>query len=223
MTTTLPRADNSQVSKAELLRQLKRAMLSDSAIADSDLAQTATQLVWGDGSPEARIMLIGEAPGAMEDKSGRPFVGQAGKLLDKCLDLVDLVREKDVWITNLVKYRPPANRDPSSAEKALYASYLDKEINIIQPQVIVTLGRHAGSHFIRDLQISRQHGHQQIVQRRLANGERLELLVMPFYHPAAALYNSHLLPILEQDFLNLVSIIKKNNNHNEQTSFLPSD
>ena len=200
-------SDNTRVSKTELLEQLKKSMLEDRGIMESDLAKNASQLVWGDGNPQARIILIGEAPGASEDKAGRPFVGQAGQLLEECLQLINLSRLQDVWITNLVKHRPVANRDPSPAEKQAYAPYLDREIDIIDPKIIIPLGRHAGSYFIDDLRISHQHGQAKEICRKSADGREKSFLVVPFYHPAAGLYNSNLLPTIKQDFLNLQKVL----------------
>ena len=199
--------NNTQAFKAELLEQLQRTMLEDRHISSGPLAGSATQLVWGDGNPAAKIVLIGEAPGAAEDKAGRPFVGQAGGLLEECLDGIGLSRQEDVWITNLVKHRPPANRDPSDEEKLLYAPYLEQELAVIRPAVVIPLGRHAGSYFIKDLAISRQHGQVKEIEHIFADGETGNLSIMPFYHPAAALYNPHLLPLIKGDFAKLKEIL----------------
>ena len=194
-------------AKDKALETLRREMLADSEITGGELAKEATQLVWGDGSPEARVIFIGEAPGANEDKLGRPFVGQAGKLLESCLESIGLKREHDVWISNLVKHRPPSNRDPLPAEKNLYSPYLDREISIIEPQLIVPLGRHAARHFMPDFSLSRQHGQPSHLKRRFGTKE-LELELLPFYHPAAALYNPSLLPLIREDFLTLGRLLK---------------
>ena len=193
--------------KASALEALRLEMLIDRSIVESDLARSATQLVWGDGSPEARILFVGEAPGATEDKSGRPFVGRAGQLLERCLKLIGLQRSQDVWITNLVKHRPPANRDPLPAEKVLYAPYLDREISIIEPLLIIPLGRHAACHFLPNCSLGQDHGRIQHLKRRL--GDKLsDLTLVPFYHPAAAIYNQRLLPTLEADFIALKPYLK---------------
>ena len=199
--------DNPAKHRAELLEQLRRTIVTDRQIMATEPARTATQLVWGDGNPAAKVVFIGEAPGASEDKAGRPFVGQAGKLLEDCLREVGLSRTEDVWITNLVKHRPPANRDPSEAEKGLYADYLDQELAVIRPAVIIPLGRHAASHFLSDFSISRQHGQARQVNYEFADGSSEELFIMPFYHPAAALYNPHLLTVIKEDFSKLQSIL----------------
>ena len=123
----------------------------------SDLADQATQLVMGDGNPDADIVFIGEAPGKNEDLQGKPFVGTAGKFLDEMLKSANLQRS-DVYITNIVKYRPPNNRDPLPEEKRQFWPYLLRQLEIIQPKAILTLGRHSGGGFIPGLQISKEHG-----------------------------------------------------------------
>ena len=160
-----------------------------------ELAAQATQLVMGDGNPDADIVFIGEAPGKKEDETGKPFVGASGKFLDQMLEAAGLNRE-DVYITNIVKYRPPNNRDPSKAEKAEFWPYLLRQLEIIQPNVIVTLGRHSGMNFIPDLVISRDHG-----QGRQVVLEKKTYFVVPLYHPAAALYNGSMRQTLIDDFI----------------------
>ena len=181
------------------LEDLKQRMLADSRLLDSDLAKSATQLVFGAGNPEAQLMFVGEAPGAQEDKLGQPFVGAAGQFLQDCLGRFQLARA-DVWITNLVKYRPPNNRDPLPEEKALHAPYLKEEIDLVQPQWIITLGRHAGLHFAPDLRLGQQHG------RKVADYQGAQpASVYAFYHPAAALYRSELKEVIEADFARFFS------------------
>jgi DNA polymerase len=155
--------------------------------------------VLGEGNPEAEIMFIGEAPGEQEDKLGRPFVGPAGKLLDQLLSGIGLKRE-EVYISNVVKYRPPANRDPTDEEKKQCMPWLMLEIAIIRPKVIVPLGRHALGHFFTTLNISAAHGKE----HRLPNGT----VVVPIYHPAAALHNPGLRSALENDFLALKAALE---------------
>ena len=193
--------------KSQALKELRSEILADRNIIESDLASAATQLVFGDGNPEARILFVGEAPGASEDKSGRPFVGRAGQLLERCLQLIGLQRSQDVWITNLVKHRPPFNRDPLPQEKALYAPYLDREIAIIEPLLIVPLGRHAARHFLPNCSLSQDHGRIHQLKRHLED-KLFDLRLVPFYHPAAAIYNQRLLPTLEADFIALKSYLK---------------
>ena len=168
-----------------------------------DLCGQATQLVIGDGDLDADIVFIGEAPGKNEDQQGIPFVGAAGKLLDEMLAAAGVAR-RDVYITNIVKYRPPNNRDPSPEEKAAFWPYLLRELEIIEPKVIVTLGRHSGGYFISDLQISNDHGNP----RQITIHGR-EWLVVPLYHPAAALYNRSLRQTLVDDFQRIPRIIEK--------------
>src|SRR3712207_2090084 len=106
------------------------------------LKEGATQLVFGDGNPDAEIVFIGEAPGKNEDIQGKPFVGAAGRFLDEMLAMIDLKRD-DIYITNIVKYRPPGNRDPKPDEKKVFLPYLQSQLEVIQPKVVVTLGRHS--------------------------------------------------------------------------------
>lgn len=159
------------------------------------LAEQATQLVMGDGNPNADIVFIGEAPGKNEDEQGLPFVGAAGKFLNEMLEAAGLVRG-DVYITNIVKYRPPNNRDPEPMEKREFWPYLMRQLEIIRPRVIITLGRHSGAAFIPDLRISRDHG-----RPRKVKYHDHEFLVIPLYHPAAALYNGSMRQVLIDDFL----------------------
>lgn len=161
----------------------------------AELAAGATQLVMGAGNPDAEIVLIGEAPGKKEDETGQPFVGASGRFLDEMLAAAGMERG-DVYITNIVKYRPPANRDPSKAEKAEFWPYLRRQLEIIQPKVILTLGRHSGMGFVPDLVISEQHGQP----RQLEMGDN-QWTVIPLYHPAAALYNGSMRQVLIDDFV----------------------
>lgn len=167
----------------------------------SELATGATQLVMGSGNPDADIVLVGEAPGRSEDEQGLPFVGASGKFLDVMLEGAGLSRD-DIYITNIVKYRPPNNRDPSIAEKAEFWPYLIRQIEIIQPRAIVTLGRHSGAAFLPDLHISDDHGRPHWVE--LGGAERL---IVPLYHPAAALYNGKLRQTLLDDFCRLPELV----------------
>ncbi len=181
------------MSKQADLDNLAKEIITQSVC--SDLAAQATQLVMGDGNADADIVFIGEAPGKNEDEQGKPFVGAAGKFLNEMLEAADLKRE-DVYITNIVKYRPPNNRDPLPEEKREFWPYLMRQLEIIQPKVIITLGRHSGAAFIPDLHISRDHGHARTV--RFHDNE---WLVIPLYHPAAALYNGGMRQVLIDDFL----------------------
>lgn len=160
-----------------------------------NLAKTAKHLVFGEGSPNAKVMFIGEAPGKKEDETGRPFVGASGKFLDELLEGIGL-RRKDVYITSILKYRPPNNRDPRADEKAAFWPYLLAQIQAVSPKLIVALGRHSGLCFLPQLQIGKDHG------QVFAYGQ---WQVLPLYHPAAALYNGSLRQTLARDF----EIIKK--------------
>lgn len=168
-----------------------------------ELAESATQLVMGSGNPNADIVFIGEAPGKQEDLQGLPFVGASGRFLDEMLKAAGLVRD-DVYITNIVKYRPPDNRDPSVEEKRAFWPYLMRQLEIIQPKAVITLGRHSGMCFISDLVISKDHG-----RARRVSYHELELLVIPLYHPAAALYNGSMRQTLIDDFVRVPEIIQQ--------------
>ncbi|KKW38323.1 hypothetical protein A2454_03650 [Candidatus Peribacteria bacterium RIFOXYC2_FULL_55_14] len=147
--------------------------------------------VLGEGNPKADIMFIGEAPGQKEDELKRPFVGPAGQFLDELLASIGL-RRGDVYISNVVKYRPPNNRDPTDEEKEQCMPWVKLEIAIIRPKVIVPLGRHALGHFFPKLGMTQAHGKPQ----KLTDG----ITVFPIYHPAAALHNGSLRQALEDDF-----------------------
>jgi DNA polymerase len=154
-----------------------------------EICEQATRLVPGEGAADARVVLVGEAPGAAEDRSGRPFVGNAGRLLSTVLEGAGLHRE-DVFITNVVKARPPGNRDPRADEVAHHLPFLDAQLEVIRPRLLVPLGRHALRRFAPGLAIADVHGH--VVER---DGRTL----FPMYHPAAALHNPRLLPTLVDD------------------------
>ncbi len=168
-----------------------------------DLAATATNLVMGDGNINADIVFIGEAPGKNEDLQGLPFVGAAGKFLNEMLAAADMQRS-DVYITNIVKYRPPNNRDPLPDEKKAFWPYLLKQLQIIKPKVVITLGRHSMEYFLPDMKISQVHGQP----KRIQFGDD-KLVIIPLYHPAAALYNGSLRQTLIDDFLSVPKIIEK--------------
>jgi DNA polymerase len=144
----------------------------------------------GDGPPDAAILFIGEAPGYHEDRQGRPFVGPAGQLLNEMLSGIGLRREQ-VFVTNLVKHRPPGNRDPEPEEIAACRGFLDRQIELVNPRVIVTLGRFAMEKFMPGVRISQVHGQARQIQGRT---------FVPAIHPAAALHNGSWRPLLEQDF-----------------------
>lgn len=175
-----------------------------------ELAEQATQLVFGDGNPEAEIVLIGEAPGKNEDLQGKPFVGASGKFLDEMLEMIGLKRP-DIYITNIVKYRPPGNRDPMPAEKKVFLPYLQSQLEVIQPKVVVTLGRHSMNCFLPDLQISKVHGQPKRAKLSLKDDsdDTLEVVILPLFHPAAALYNPLQRQTLIDDFAVIPAIIQK--------------
>lgn len=173
MTLTLP-------ALAEKLKEWKGCELSKTS-----------NPVLGEGNAHAGIMFIGEAPGEQEDRQGRPFVGPAGKFLDELLSSIGLER-KDVYISNVVKFRPPGNRDPTPEEKEQCMPWLKMEIALIKPNIIVPLGRHALGHFLARESISNAHGKPY----KLTSA----VMLFPIYHPAAALHNGGLRQSLRDDF-----------------------
>lgn len=157
---------------------------------DKSLPLQESNFVFGEGSAESDVMFVGEAPGASEDKLGRPFVGRAGKLLDKLIADIGWKRES-VYISNIVKRRPPENRDPFPDELEAYRPYLTEEIELLNPKIIAPLGRYSMNYILPNAKISNDHG------RVFWWGERL---VIPLYHPAAALRSTGVLKALEIDF-----------------------
>ncbi len=185
--------------KEEALSQLAADIVNSNVC--PELAQSAKQLVMGDGNVNADVIFIGEAPGKKEDELGIPFVGAAGKFLDEMLLEANLKRS-DVYITNIVKYRPPNNRDPLPEEKEAFTPYLDKQLEIIEPKIIVTLGRHSMEHFLPGMKISQVHGQPK---------RKEEIVYLPLYHPAAALYNGGLRQTLVDDFKKIPNILSQIN------------
>ena len=166
------------------------------------LSQTRTQVVFGSGSPTAELMFVGEAPGFHEDKQGIPFVGAAGKLLGKLLEGIGMTRE-DVYIANVLKCRPPGNRDPLPEEIQACEGHLFRQIELIQPTLVATLGNFATKLLSgKPTGITRVHGAEQEVT---LGGSRV--LLYPLYHPAAALYTPAMLKVLEQDFARLPELL----------------
>jgi DNA polymerase len=166
------------------------------------LAEGRTQVVFGSGHPQADLMFVGEAPGFHEDKQGVPFVGQAGKLLDKLLAGIGLTRS-DVFVANVLKCRPPGNRDPQPDEIQACEGHLWKQIELIQPKVVATLGNFATKLLSgRQLGITRVHGQE---QETTLGGNKV--LLYPLYHPAAALYTPRMLEVLESDFRRLPELL----------------
>lgn len=247
------------MTKQQQLDQIKADIIEKDVC--PNLAKTATQLVFGDGDPEADIVFIGEAPGKQEDEQGLPFVGASGKFLAEMLASIHLKREQ-VYITNIVKYRPPNNRDPLPEEKLSFLPYLQHQLEVIKPLLVVTLGRHSGEAFIPGLKISEDHGQPKRLRLRLTHREHdqasamqgvgeqrteeypeyaegvaepttqqrtaklgsasssarrqdeLVIVVIPLYHPAAALYNGGMRQTLLDDFgliPEILNKIRKNN------------
>ena len=197
-------------SKADLLLELKQNIWQDKSL---PLRASATNIVFGKGNPEAKLLFIGEAPGAKEDLQGIPFVGAAGKQLNTLLQNIGLTIE-DVYIANILKYRPPNNRDPNPEEIASHTPFLIEQIKIIQPEIIATLGNFSTKFMLARCNtekmktiagITALHGKPTEVQL-----EEQKVTIIPLYHPAAMLYNPKLRPTQQEDF----QIIKKLlNNH----------
>jgi len=187
--------------KQEKLHELNKKMLACSTCV---LRGTCQQVVPGEGSADAEIMFIGEGPGKKEDELGRPFVGAAGKFLDEMLGIINLKRE-NVYIANVVKCRPPQNRDPLPEEAAACWPWLMAQIKIIQPKLIVTLGRHSMERFLPNQKISQIHG--KALRREI--DEIGKQVFYTLYHPAAALYNGSMREVLIKDFKRIPKIIEK--------------
>jgi DNA polymerase len=168
------------------------------------LAQARTQVVFGVGSPDADLMFVGEAPGFHEDQQGIPFVGQAGQLLTRLLAGIGMARE-DVFVANVLKCRPPGNRDPAPDEIEACESHLFRQIELIRPRVVATLGNFATKLLSgKQTGITRVHGQE---QERTLGGHRV--LLYPLYHPAAALYTPAMLRVLEEDFRRLPQLLAR--------------
>ena len=176
---------------------LKEVAAEVSTCPKCDLCKSRTKAVPGEGNPHARIMFIGEGPGFHEDRQGRPFVGPAGQFLEELLASINLKRA-DVFITNVVKCRPPGNRDPLPAEINACNDYLERQIAAINPQVIVTLGRHSMEKFFGGEKISSIHGRARKVDGRIC---------IAMYHPAAGLHQQNLKDTIRSDFKKIPQII----------------
>ncbi|MFH1561324.1 MAG: uracil-DNA glycosylase [Patescibacteria group bacterium] len=166
------------------------------------LFKTATKSVPGDGNPETNLVFIGEAPGRWEDQKGIPFVGAAGNLLNKLLVQINLDRQ-DVFIANILKHRPPNNRDPLPDEIIACTPFLKQQLLIIKPKLVVTLGRFAMNYFIPDVFISKVHGQ---VKEIIWN--QIKLTILPIYHPAAALRNGQAMRALVEDFQQIPKLVE---------------
>lgn len=183
------------MDKETLLKEIEKSI----RVCDKcRLYKTATHPVPGEGNPQAELVFIGEAPGETEDKTGRPFVGRAGRLLETLLAKIGYRRE-DVWIGNIIKHRPPQNRDPLPDEILACKPYLTEQLKILSPKIIVTLGRFALSYFYSDGKISRDRGN--LLQTGKFN-------VFPVYHPAAALRSPQMYKDLETDMLKIPGLLE---------------
>lgn len=168
------------------------------------LKDVATQPVYEINPPKSGIVFIGEAPGKNEDLQGQPFVGAAGKFLDELLREIGFARE-DVYVSNIVKYRPPSNRDPLDKEKDSCRVWLNSELMFIKPKVIVTLGKHSLGRFVEGASITASHG--QVFEHRS------NIPIFAMYHPAAALYNPNLKEIMREDFKKLKEFLDSTKNN----------
>jgi DNA polymerase len=188
-------------TKAEQLEKLNKEWAET---CPCGLGDTGAQAVPGEGSADADIMFVGEAPGKKEDLEGRPFIGAAGKFLNNMLESIKMSRS-DVYITNIVKFRPPNNRDPLPNEIESSWPWLQAQIEIIQPKLIVFLGRHALNRFFPGEQISKVHGN--LIKKKFKKISVENFFAL--YHPAAALYNGGMRETLMNDFKKLPMVIKK--------------
>lgn len=174
---------------------------------DIDIAKTCLNPVPGEGDADAKLMFIGEAPGAQEDKLGRPFVGASGKFLAEMLEDIGMARE-EVYITNIVKFRPPNNRDPRKEEIEACLPYLIEQIKVIQPKLVIFLGRHSMNVFFPELKIGQAHGQAVKKTVKFDSDLTLEQVFLPLYHPAAALYNGSMRKLLQEDFNKIPKILE---------------
>ncbi len=181
------------MDKQAELKKIEAEMIANVALPLRDTAN----LVFGEGNIDCQVMFIGEAPGVNEDRLRRPFVGRGGQLLDDMIRGLGWKRE-DVYITNIVKRRPPENRDPLPAEIEAYKPYLTRQIEVIDPKLIVTLGRFSMNYFLPEAKITRDHGRPLLVDGRT---------IFPVYHPAAALRSTQMMETLRGDFKNIPGVL----------------
>lgn len=195
-------------SKQAMLDKLAKRIIDEKVC--PELADGATQLVMGDGNPDADVVFIGEAPGKNEDIEGKPFVGAAGRFLNEMLETIGWKRS-DIYISNIVKYRPPNNRDPLPEEKAAFLPFLKEQLEIIKPKLIVTLGRHSMEVLLPGLKISQVHGQPKRIKwnRIWRVGGNGAVVILPLFHPAAALYNGGMKQTLIDDFSKIPLILQK--------------
>src|SRR6266702_1805311 len=197
------------MSSAEILKEVAAEV---STCARCDLCKSRTRAVPGEGNPQAKLLFIGEGPGFHEDKQGRPFVGPSGQFLQELLKSINLKRE-DVFITNVVKCRPPDNRDPLPSEIDACNDYLDRPIAAIQPLVIVTLGRHSMAKFFSGEKISAIHG-----RARKKDG----YICIPMFHPAAALRTESYKIMLREDFKKIPLVLAEAERQATEASTKPA-
>ena len=202
------------MSKTEELKKIKDEIvgLTTSPLYAERVANKVFPVI-GEGNHDAEIMFIGEAPGENEAKTGRPFCGRAGKVLDELLKSVSINRE-DVYVTNVVKDRPPKNRDPFPEEISIYAPFLDRQIEIIKPKVVATLGRFSMQYVMNRYGLEWDLAPISVLHGKIFQGRTLStdsqgstFVFVPFYHPAAAIYNQYLLDTLKIDFQVLKTLI----------------
>ncbi len=184
---------NPGMDKSVELKKIEAEMAANAALPLRDSAN----LVFGEGNVDCMVMFIGEAPGVNEDRLRRPFVGRGGQLLDDMIRGLGWKRE-DVYITNIVKRRPPENRDPLPAEIEAYEPYLTRQIAVIDPKLIVTLGRFSMNYFLPFAKITRDHGRPLLVDGRT---------IFPVYHPAAALRSTQMMEVLRGDFKKIPGVL----------------
>jgi DNA polymerase len=180
-------------------QELKKIAQEVNVCTKCELHYSRKNGVPGEGPAHAEVMFIGEGPGFHENEQGRPFVGAAGRFLDELLASIHMNRE-DVFITNVVKCRPPSNRDPQPEEIAACSEYLERQIQAINPKVIITLGRHSMGYFLPNAKISSVHGQAMNVRGRL---------IVAMYHPAAALHQRSMRPAIEADFARIPELIRQ--------------
>ena len=186
------------MSKEEKIKELKQEILN---CEKCELWKTRTNPVIGEGSPDTNIMFIGEAPGFNEDKQGKPFVGQAGKIFDELLDSINLKRQ-DIYITNILKCHPPQNRNPTQEEIKICSLYLNKQIEIIKPKTICCLGNFATDYILKKFGLKDEIQGISKIHARVFSASTLTgvIKIIPLYHPAVATYNINMIEILKKDF-----------------------
>ncbi len=190
------------MDKKEQLEKVKRNL--ESKAGKFPLIKKITDVIFGEGNPNAEILFIGEAGGYWEAKLRRPFVGRAGKLLDQLIVSIGLKRS-EVYISNVLKVRPPSNRDPLPEEIEAFKPYLDQEIKIVDPKIIITLGRYSLNKFLPGEFISKVHG-----QARFVDFADKKRIIIPMYHPAAALRNGIIMEEIKKDFQKIEKFLERN-------------